>query len=245
MSTAGFFSVTLSTVEPDKYQFRARERADLVNLIEKTGVEATIIATPQADYPFRFLCDTQAACGVITWLVAHVDYSNFKHAVGQTEGQQHKEGYYCRVWAVLKGLEMKGEPHSSWAPPPDLDETLPLFDGHLDYPAIEGDDKPLKMPEWFCKALVEAQAQDHANAGHRLAKCVVCNGLLYDEGNGWRHEGAGAHPPEPTMIFDPKAPEVPPPAVVLDNPEQRKATPERRKKLIKTATYRRAGKVAR
>lgn len=44
-------------------------------------------------------------------------------------------------------------------------------------------------PGWFASALAEARASDLYDAGHSLAKCSNCGGLLYQKEGDWFHDG--------------------------------------------------------
>lgn len=64
-------------------------------------------------------------------------------------------------------------------------------------------------PEWLGAALLEARCKDLANAGHRLAKCATCSGLLYEKDGNWFHDAEIPNPfhaSAPVEIFDPLDP---------------------------------------
>jgi hypothetical protein len=61
-----------------------------------------------------------------------------------------------------------------------------------------------RPPAWFGPALLEARCKDLANAGHRLAKCATCSGLLYEKDGNWFHAGpipAPFHVSAPVEIY--------------------------------------------
>lgn len=106
-TTRGFFSVTKSPTHPGMMQIRAREKADLVELLEHSSIAAPrIVTTPEpADYRFRIVVDRMELATIMQELISSIDYKNFKGAVHANPNQTHKHTPYLRVWSVMKGLQ--------------------------------------------------------------------------------------------------------------------------------------------
>ena len=84
-TTTGFYSAVRGRRE-GTVQVRARSRADLEALRRRLpGVKARIVATPQADYPFRIILHREV-WRALAWRLAidAEDYGNFKDAVAET-----------------------------------------------------------------------------------------------------------------------------------------------------------------
>ncbi len=101
----GFFSVTVYPEDESLYQMRARERADLEQLIEASGVEAEIIDTPRGDYGYRILIPKMKMMGLVNFLTGSIDYRNFKSAVGASPTQKHKVPAYMKIWGHMRQLQ--------------------------------------------------------------------------------------------------------------------------------------------
>lgn len=96
MTKYGFFSVVEKT---DGVHIRARERADLENLLGVLPLE--ILSTPANDYPFRMVTDHVGLTLVLGHVAKTLDYPNFKGVVAITPGQSQKLQAYHDVWATL------------------------------------------------------------------------------------------------------------------------------------------------
>lgn len=109
-TTIGFYSVTYSTVEPEKLQVRARDRGDLERLREVVGevegraVLSEIIETPRADYRYRVLVEPRDFPAVLARLSELIDYSNFKNAVAAKQGQERAR-IYSDVWSATYQIQ--------------------------------------------------------------------------------------------------------------------------------------------
>ncbi len=126
-SVLGFYSISY---REGAYNVRGRTRGDLENLIEASGVQATVLELPEADYRYRLVLDKAAFGLVMAALARSVTYSNFKDQIKHTPGQADKEPYYMRVWATMArygdeahGLQLPlAEGDEGW----DEDEEPPL-----------------------------------------------------------------------------------------------------------------------
>lgn len=104
-TTLGFFSCTRSAQDPELFQIRAREKGDLVGLINTLGVTCELMETRHTDYRWRVLVSEDQFHAIIQELAKRIDYSNFKQAVHDTPGQETKSGPYLRVWSAMKTLQ--------------------------------------------------------------------------------------------------------------------------------------------
>ena len=81
ITKVGLFSVVAHRADSEVMLIRARNREhlDLLSDTNPTG-ELEILASPDADYPYRVIMD-KARWGIIAeWLVYEIDYPNFKDA---------------------------------------------------------------------------------------------------------------------------------------------------------------------
>lgn len=125
----GFFSGTLANFESPSYatmprpkdwrttpyiMVRARVESDLVRLCEAhakalAGPPPEIFRMKGHDYPCRVLIPHAAWVNLVAYLVADVDYSNFKNAVEANalspEEGKARHDLYMRVWSVMYGAE--------------------------------------------------------------------------------------------------------------------------------------------
>lgn len=101
-STRGFYSAVAHRDAPELVLVRARVREDLQALGELIG-PLEILATPDADYPFRAAVPRERWSAALVLLAAEIDYDNFKNAVAERQGSR-REAVYHRVWAALREL---------------------------------------------------------------------------------------------------------------------------------------------
>lgn len=128
-STAGFFSITVSSDDPTKMQVRARERVDLENFIAAAEVDgAEIIETPRADYQFRVILEPADAVNGIAILAAQIDYTNFKGAVAATPSQRHKEHGLHDIWAVHRRWQGRWRPDRGIPFPRPVDPPVETYE---------------------------------------------------------------------------------------------------------------------
>jgi hypothetical protein len=98
MTKHGFYSVVEK--RPGEFHIRARERADLDNLVARVPLPgARVIDTPEADYHHRLVVDREAVRRIMAFLADTLDYANFKSQVDILPDQRNKP--YHRVWTVL------------------------------------------------------------------------------------------------------------------------------------------------
>jgi hypothetical protein len=77
MTTKGYFSITVSPVEPDKVQVRSRRKSDLVSLLPSSNV----LTTTESDYPFRVILTRDQLRELMANLADELSYQNFKNEV--------------------------------------------------------------------------------------------------------------------------------------------------------------------
>ncbi len=112
-STIGFFSIVSHRTDPGVYVVRGRVKKDLETLRANVSAGKSpnhapkvtrVVASPKADYPFRFETDALGFADVMTILRREVDYPNFKSAV-RVRQDMKREVLYHQVWALLMQLE--------------------------------------------------------------------------------------------------------------------------------------------
>ena len=106
----GFYSVT--AYDPRKggerndaeelIVVRARVRADLERVSAWVGGD--VIATPNADYPFRVIARREAWNGYLTEATSEIDYFNFKNRVTDRLGS-FRHDVLMAVWSTLRRLQ--------------------------------------------------------------------------------------------------------------------------------------------
>ena len=95
----GFVSIV--AVDKNTVQARARDRAHL----EKLFPGHEIIATPQADYPYRVILPRSFAAAFAYEQVENIDYSNFKSAAEVVVlNEEIKSGKKPRTWWYIDAL---------------------------------------------------------------------------------------------------------------------------------------------
>lgn len=108
----GFFSATRSLQDPDKFQVRARLRADLESLLalmqSRAGWDTIeILETTHSDYRYRVLLTPAQFNEVLLAVAEKIDYSNFKSRIGQTAGQKSKLGALHQIWEIMMNFQRK------------------------------------------------------------------------------------------------------------------------------------------
>jgi len=108
----GFFSATVSALDPGAMQVRARDRDHLERLIERFPDELgalKILETTDSDYRFRLIVKRSEWPTLAARLAEDVDYGNFKSDAAKRFGSKSK---YVRalheVWGVMYGLQARG-----------------------------------------------------------------------------------------------------------------------------------------
>lgn len=104
-SKLGFYSIV---IKDGHIHVRARERGDLVNLVDSLPVEEW----PAADYRYRvrvpFADDTDRAMIVQDLLLSFaetIDYDNFKSAIAREPSQRSKLSAYHCIWEEMARLQ--------------------------------------------------------------------------------------------------------------------------------------------
>lgn len=104
-SKYGFFSIVL---KDGQYHIRARERADLEELLENVPeVSAEIETWPGADYRYRIRLpeESQDIALIFATLCWSVDYANFKSEIAATPRQTRKLSAYHKIWGLMASLQ--------------------------------------------------------------------------------------------------------------------------------------------
>lgn len=113
----GFFSATCArdgtgktaTVNKNKIQVRARDKAHLENLIK--GFPKELAGTPVhsfkgTDYPFRIYLPKKTWAKIAELLSEEIDYTNFKNEAGAKCGEKSPYVHALHeVWWVMLGVE--------------------------------------------------------------------------------------------------------------------------------------------
>jgi hypothetical protein len=107
----GFFSVTVSSVDPGTMQIRARDRGHLERLIERFPGElgaAAILETKDSDYRFRLIVKRSEWPTLAARLAADIDYGNFKSDAAKRFGTKSEYVHALHdVWGTMHGLQAK------------------------------------------------------------------------------------------------------------------------------------------
>lgn len=130
-TTTGFFSITRSKEQPDKLQFRARVKADIVALRRKFKIKAKLIETPHADYRWRVVLGQWKAARVMGALFREIDYSNFKSAMADTGVHTAKLWGLHNIWEIHNGwqrrpIERETPEKGAWLFADDVEEARAL-----------------------------------------------------------------------------------------------------------------------
>jgi len=99
-----FFSL-VKKGRPDSWQVRARSEADLRTLLTAAGLKTEILSTPDGDYAFRFVVDTEDLSRVFAVLVYSIDYPNFKSCLETLPQQQDKLAVYHEFWSQMRKIQ--------------------------------------------------------------------------------------------------------------------------------------------
>lgn len=100
----GFYSVVRQP-DGDDVLVRARVKNDLINLVHLAQLDAEIIETEGADYPFRAVISAAQFEQVMAALAQTLDYENFKHRIGALPDQWHKDEAYGRMASAMRAME--------------------------------------------------------------------------------------------------------------------------------------------
>ena len=98
----GFISAVRTSKDAQTLKVRSRDRQSLERLAALS--ESEIIATPNADYPYRVIVDELTLGAFLMNELADADYTNFKSRVSITRG--HDFAHACgQVWSVMHDVE--------------------------------------------------------------------------------------------------------------------------------------------
>lgn len=96
----GFYSIVEK--EPGIFHVRARERADIENLLQGVPLpEVEILESNSNDYRYRVIVGKDEVLNIMRFFGDTIDYSNFKNKIAATPGQSHKHHAYGKIWSVL------------------------------------------------------------------------------------------------------------------------------------------------
>lgn len=101
MTQHGFFSATLSPLEPSKIQLRARKKQHLRDI---GFADDEIIVTPDADYKYRAVVTHSQFLDVLQELGSDIDYENFKGRVDALQADDYARSLH-EVWAVMRRIQ--------------------------------------------------------------------------------------------------------------------------------------------
>ncbi len=101
----GFYSLTRSADEPEKFQVRARVRSDLENLQSFVGLIGAVLETPTADYQWRWIITPSEAETITRCLTDDITYSNFKATVARQPDQALKLAGLHDIWTIHHGWQ--------------------------------------------------------------------------------------------------------------------------------------------
>jgi hypothetical protein len=103
----GFYSAVEDRADPNVLVVRARARSDLVALqkfISEFEEPGKVVKGGGTDYPFRMRMSRGAWDHALVQMAERIDYTNFKNAVLQRQGQERAH-VYARIWGALLALE--------------------------------------------------------------------------------------------------------------------------------------------
>ena len=103
----GFYSAVVGKDNPDQIVVRARDRDDLVRLLDIYSSEDLPILDEGGDYPHRVVMDRETWAQIVTYTALDIDYTNFKDRVHAVQGPDRAHTY-LRVWSALLDLEKNG-----------------------------------------------------------------------------------------------------------------------------------------
>ena len=109
VTTNGFLSIVQSldsTGADDALLARGRVRADLERFADfavRRGARPAVVASPHADYGFRFTTSRETLAAYLAECVGALDYPNFKNEVARTDPE--RAHVYMGVWTALHELQ--------------------------------------------------------------------------------------------------------------------------------------------
>ncbi len=81
---------------------RARDAESLEPIAK--SINSEIIHTPEADYPYRVITDSETFAKWAQHMAKNIDYPNFKSEVAQVRGHDFAHAL-SRVWSVMHEVE--------------------------------------------------------------------------------------------------------------------------------------------
>jgi len=108
-SKVGFVSVVAHRDEPGMLLVRGRFAEDIDTVRELlAGVGETVksFQDRHADYRYRLVCPKTAFAKVVSDLISHIDYDNFKNAV---HGNPTRDRAYMKCWAAMNEAQGWGD----------------------------------------------------------------------------------------------------------------------------------------
>lgn len=102
-TTKGFYSVVEHRDDPDLVLVRCRVRADMAALKEHMP-SIQPYEDKTADYRYRAIVPRREWLATMLELGDEIDYTNFKKAVKERQGEK-RERIYLRVWSAMLELQ--------------------------------------------------------------------------------------------------------------------------------------------
>lgn len=102
----GWFSIVRSHENRRQMLVRARDKQHIDNILQYMDWRAKyeIIDTPNNDYPYRIIVESDDATDMISDMAEDINYSNFKEHVGETHGHGAYLVFLHDVWARARRL---------------------------------------------------------------------------------------------------------------------------------------------
>ena len=99
----GFFSAVKNEFcRNDELMIQSRNKQDLINFSQVTGVKATILYNPDEDYLWRIIVKKTVLASYLAWRTQAIDYESFRDVVRDLDGDDRRAIAYSSVWAALK-----------------------------------------------------------------------------------------------------------------------------------------------
>ena len=100
-SVEGFVSVVEHRDCADRVMVCGRSKTDVEAFAKKLGRK--VMATPRADYPFRFTTRKRRMARLLRELVCGIDYPDFKTAVADRQGAA-RDCIYQEIWTLARAI---------------------------------------------------------------------------------------------------------------------------------------------
>ena len=99
----GFYSVVKKDCGEDELLVRSRQKADLLRLGKKLGIEVPIQDGVGSDYRYRTVLKKVDLAKYLTETVSELDYDNFKAMLPKCDLRRHAAYFGC--WEALLSLQ--------------------------------------------------------------------------------------------------------------------------------------------